>query len=165
MNEHKIKKIELVLENCEVIDVPGDNIERFLTGQIKHGIHAQDNSCWTYYYTDYCSLKVKTKTDSFIWSNEGVSGEQTALGRLRLRDITNLDIIYDDDSHLYLGVPWRGFKDSYNKCEKWKITDDCYTIEWDDYSLTKKCKQLLSKVAYYLYCRLNIICRKRHLKR
>jgi hypothetical protein len=146
--DKKLKRIELVLENCEVINVEAKNILQFFTGPIKEAMHSQGDTVWFHKWVDFFQLKIKKTDDAFIWSNEGVKGERSAYDRLKIRDIANIDFIYEDGTNDYIGMPWTGSDLSNNKLEKWKETDSVYIIEWDNSDVIKKCKDFFISIKY-----------------
>jgi hypothetical protein len=160
--DKELKRIDLVLENCEIISVDGEYIYQIQSGKIYSAFHCQNTTAWLSYFTDYLSLKLVKDDKTFYYSNEAVRGEQTAFGRLKLRDITHIDFIYVDGTNLYLGVPWKGLSNFNNKCEKWKENEDFYTIVWD------KTFQLPHKILmqkYKIYNFFQKIERNRFLKK
>jgi hypothetical protein len=165
MSGKQIKQIDIVLENCEVISVPGHNLLDLRIGELHGSIHVQGIDVWNNHWTNYCKLQITKAPDSFVWTNEGVTGERTALDRLKVRDITHLDLIYDDNSNFYLGLPWRGFSDFHNKLEKWSISETNYTITWNKTPLLRRIAEFFNWIAYSIYKKIELVKYRANYKR
>jgi hypothetical protein len=163
--DRKIDHIDLVLENCEVITVYHDNIERIFTGKVYKMLHSQQDDIWDSQWTNFLNLKLKKSANTFVFTNEGKAGERTALDRLKARDITHIDIHYTEGANDYISVPWKGMSDFHNKCENWKKNDDFYEIEWDQNGPLKKLFNKIDALRYDVYYLFTRIIRLYYIKK
>jgi hypothetical protein len=147
----KLKQIDLVLENCEVISVLGENIENIYTDTIEETLFIQNQDAYLNHFVNYCYICMKKNDNTFIYSNEAVKNERSAYDRLNIRDITHIDIIYEDGTNLYFAVPWRGFNYFFNPLEKWTEKENSYIIQWSNYSIFKRLKEKLVLFYHNIY--------------
>lgn len=127
----KLKHIDIVLENCEVIQVPASciyylglinvtnnksmHMNRHNKDDIEDYLFAKE----VYLYI-YDSPGIKNTTDYFM-ENEN------CIERIcKHSDICNLDLIYEDDTNEYIRVPWgdEEYKNEYQTNEIQEIRNN-----------------------------------------
>lgn len=132
----KIKQIDLVFENCEVVQISYDNIYSmyiYLNGRsidIPWGWKEGAFSDTLLATSVYINLFDLDKMTYLSFGNE----RRNLLKRLQCPDITHIDIIYEDDTNEYIAVPWKNksqyssiyqtvnkTNDTYNDKTIWKI--------------------------------------------
>lgn len=105
------KRIDIVFENCEVVEIPSSNIELFDTKLSSKWLFSnwscnrKNKDFYMIGHTDadYIRIHIKLKN---------LSEENKKYLRTR-KDITHIDIIYKDNSNEYIRVPEPTF---YNYC-------------------------------------------------
>lgn len=107
----KLKHIDIVFENCEVIQVPAtciyylglvnvtNNKSMHINRHNKTDIEDYLKAKEVYLYI-YDSPDIKNVTG---WSEEN---ENCIERIIKHSDICNLDLIYEDDTNEYISVPW-----------------------------------------------------------
>ena len=138
----KLASVDIVLENCEVYNIPADGIYKLSLGNIKYSFDVHVNGLskyttpgeiWTHAYTDFVWLALNKKGMNIDsgWADM-FDDEETHpfYERVNANDITHLDFIFDDGSNLYVGVPWEdGNTEFDNKLQKNDIRDDILFIQ------------------------------------
>lgn len=104
--ENTAKRIDIVLENCEVFEVPIECINIRATG-IKRNISTWNDDGTVLTVLDELSadkVMIIISSGAFdITSNF----DNTLLSRIsKCGDITHIDIIYDNGTNDYIAVPW-----------------------------------------------------------
>jgi hypothetical protein len=122
--QKNINKIELVLENCEVIVVEGKNIGQLDIGDIKYSIRRtacnyidEMLSCEHFYLTINRAGNINSKT---VWTLGESEQERNSFERIhRHPDITSAYIYFkDNDKPKQIYVPWDGESDYHNDAQK-----------------------------------------------
>ena len=108
MKDKKIKTIDIVFENCEVYSLTPKMIDMCVVNDVKRNIGVN-----VFQYEDgeiYESLSCKEVLLSINRKGLTTIGnwdDKTLLeDRIANKDITHLDIIYEDGSDDYISVPW-----------------------------------------------------------
>jgi hypothetical protein len=138
----KVKTMHLVLENCEVLQINVANIEFWdlATGYFYDRAHIQDGVLFSHWSTDYMQIKMQWLDfyRNLSWSSSFDESKDngTAFGRLlRYKDVTSVCLVYEDDSEMQIGIPWKGGNRNkamhvrVKKADKWQI--DRIEITWD----------------------------------
>lgn len=138
----KLASVNIVLENCEVYNIPADGIYKLSLGNIKYSfdVHVNGLSKYTtpgemctYAYTDFVWLALNKKGMNIDSGWADMFDEEEThpfYRRVNAKDITHLDFIFDDGSNLYVGVPWEyGNTEIDNKLQKNDIRDDILFIQ------------------------------------
>lgn len=101
--EHKVKQIDIVLENCEVFKVPIEHIDIGATG-IKRNISTWNGDGTVLDELSAEKVMIIISSDAFnIISNF----DESLLSRIsKYQDISHIDIIYDNRTNDYIAVPW-----------------------------------------------------------
>lgn len=116
----RIKYIDLVLENCDVVRLEPKDVSRFHIDEITEGIG--------YYgeYSDGSQHISRTKRCNFLGISISKPKEivQQCLGYeestnaydmiINHSDITAIDLIYSDDTNEYIYVDFNEYNDNYN---------------------------------------------------
>lgn len=106
MDKKEIKQVDIVFENCEVGVVPIDCIEKLIVSDISESF-SLDSS-------DKLSRDMSCKEAVLLLNKKGMElsivdifyQEELLIDRLQRMDVTHLDIIFTDDTNLYITVPW-----------------------------------------------------------
>lgn len=107
MDEKKIKTLNIVFENCEVYSLTPDMINSFLVEDVYRSIGIN-----LFQYEEGEVYEDLTCKNSFISINkkgmeaDGGFNDMPLGERLKENDITHYDIIYEDGTSDYIGVPW-----------------------------------------------------------
>lgn len=121
----RVSRIDLVLENCEVICVPEEKIRRFHVTGISRTVERIAVN----------SIRENTRCEElFVELLPGANvatAFQTALGDVlpfdrlvRHRDICAIDVIYEDGTNEYIYVPWGGDSDYTNESQRSELTEE-----------------------------------------
>lgn len=126
------KRIDIVLENCEVFECPVESIDVCLSeitrdistwngdGTVFDGNHAEKAIIWI---------------DKSIFDLKSSFDEPLKERIMRLPDITYVVVVFDDDTELSVSVPWQECvtqEDDYiNKLQKHEIIDDALKISFE----------------------------------
>lgn len=156
----KIKSIDLVFENCESAVVPIDAIYFFAISDVRKQYSICNvDEIHEYNYGKYFGMVFHDlkSLEYDAWS----SGEKRSLYK-RITDhmdITSVDIMYEDGTHDYIGVPWRTIRSTFRnffqvvKIIKYPNGEKCYKLEiHEGWSLRKIINFLnwkLIKIPYY----------------
>lgn len=111
MQGKKLKQIDIVLENCEVISVPIEQVHHFYANNITNDIwfNEDDETLDTIFNTDEFEIILKQEANVELKQDykNGIFEDCKVFDRLtRYRDITHIDFIFTDDTNLYLEVPY-----------------------------------------------------------
>ena len=113
----EIKKITLVFENCETCDLDVDMFDRLAIYGIKQDIttHSPNNSVDKKYSCDDLSLEINEK--GLIQNASSYDNDYQSLeNRLKTyKDITAVDITYEDNTKQEIYVLWNDENDYENK--------------------------------------------------
>lgn len=140
MDNKKIKQIDIVCENCEVYTIESKFIERMYIDNLKQSIDLHPNGLllkedigWNEIDTTCDEILLVIKDDGIgVCSSWDIDFQylddwnMTPLyKRINQKDITHVDIIFEDGSNCYISVPWdeRG-GDFYNNFQISSISDD-----------------------------------------
>lgn len=110
MKKNKIKCIHIVLENCEVFEVPPKSIDYLTLKNINKSIGVN------YYQYENGEIYETIKPEEVILAVKnfdkiknitGWPDPEPFLDRMNMhKDITHLDLIYEDGGNEYYCVPW-----------------------------------------------------------
>lgn len=111
MQGKKLKQIDIVLENCEVMKVPIEQIAHLYADNITNDIwlNEDDETLDTIFNTDEFKITLKQEANVELKQDyeNGIFDDYKVFDRLtRYRDITHIDFIFTDDTNLYLEVPY-----------------------------------------------------------
>ena len=137
----KLKCIDVVFENCEVYNIPADGIYKLSLGNISYSLDVHVNGLSKYThpgelyasaYTDFVWLALNKKGMEVYSDWEGMWPDNDCplfAERVECNDITHLDLIFEDNTNLYLGVPWEdGSSEWVNGLQKNDIRNDILFI-------------------------------------
>lgn len=143
--DKKLASVDIVLENCEVYNIPADGIYKLSVGDINFSFdvhvnglskYTQPGEMWTQAYTDFVwiALNKKGMNVESGWADMFEDDENKPFyERVQANDITHLDFIFDDGSNLYVSVPWEdGSTEWDNKLQKNDIRDDILFIKIEE---------------------------------
>lgn len=125
MSFKKVKQINIVFENCESITIPIKDIYNWGFGKInKHLNGCNNDEMDEFYSTDYAYIIFKDlKNLQYNYEfNEKLKTKKQVIKRIRCKDVTHFNIIYEDGSNDYIGVPWGSHDDFYNAFQELKKT-------------------------------------------
>ena len=141
----ELVSVDIVLENCEVYNIPVDGIYKLSVGDINFSFdvhvnglskYTQPGEMWTQAYTDFVwiALNKKGMNVESGWADMFEDDENKPFyERVKANDITHLDFIFDDGSNLYISVPWEdGSTEWNNKLQKNDIRDDILFIKIEE---------------------------------
>lgn len=111
MQGKKLKQIDIVLENCEVISVPIERVHHFYANNITNDIMLNEitETLDTVFYTDELEIILKQEANVELKQDyeNGIFDDCKVFDRLtRHNDITHTDLIFTDDTNMYLSVPY-----------------------------------------------------------
>ena len=108
MKDKKIKTIDIVFENCEVYSLTPKMIDMCVINDVKRniGVNVFQYEDGEIYESLSCkevllSINRKGLTTIGNWDDETLLED-----RIANKDITHLDLIYEDGSDDYISVPW-----------------------------------------------------------
>lgn len=107
----KLKQIDIVLENCEVISVPIEQVHHFYANNITNDIwfNIDSDTLDTIFRTDEFGIILRAKANVELkqdYEND-IFEDCKVFDRLeRFNDITHIDFIFTDDTNMYLSVPY-----------------------------------------------------------
>lgn len=122
----EVKSVELILENCEVIEIKREYIGIFHVSDIKKSISRDAiNSISDYVTAEEVFIQISSKANnSSSYVGDLHDGEITPFDRLiRYADITALNIKYQDGSKEYIFVKWGGDSDYTNEYQSVAINE------------------------------------------
>lgn len=118
-----IKSIELVLENCETIVLKYPDVGYFdINGQYTSFSNYMNAICKNQCINGF-TIGIKSGADlseSNCFSSDG----KMSIERLKLRDVTQVEITYDDDSKDHYMVSWDCENDQLNDKQVFELTPD-----------------------------------------
>ena len=139
--DKKLKYIDVVFENCEVYSIPAEGIYKLSLGDITHSLDVHVNGLskytkpgelYTSSYTDFVWLALNKKGMETHSDWEGMFQDNDCplfAERVEGNDITHLDLIFEDNTNLYVGVPWEdGSSEWVNGLQKNDIRNDILFI-------------------------------------
>ena len=110
MQGKKLKQINNILENCEVISVPIERIGNFYFKNItkNYWFDETDSELDTDYTTNEFYIVLPVKANIFLKADyQNVFSDYKVFDRLtEYRDITHIDLIFTDDTSQYIAVPY-----------------------------------------------------------
>ena len=105
MNFRGLKKVCLVLENCEEIVLTPDEVIRFRICGIKKEVIYASGSVIEHQSCEELFLELSPQADRhYDWYGE--TSEERAFQRLARPDLTNVELTYEDGTTLYVAMPW-----------------------------------------------------------
>ena len=121
----KIKSVDLVRENCDVISVDVADIERVYLNNISsdtyidsHGSYAKVQCADTVY------IKLKPTANKEHYELECIDLEKAVFELLGMNDIAAVDMFFDDDTHEYVQVKWSADNSEINTYQHSYMDDD-----------------------------------------
>lgn len=115
--EKKLKRLDIVFENCEVASLEPDMFKYLVIDKISKEYHI---NCYQYENGEIYEC-INCEYVSFIINEKGLNTkcgfipEYEEVLKKRIDDsITHLDLIFDDDTNEYISVPWGGDSDYQN---------------------------------------------------
>ena len=109
--DRKIKQLDIVFENCESCTLTPDMIYMCTLDRIYNNIGI---NCFQYrngeiYDEIFCDQFMLVINQKGLQQKSGFGdfrNDDTLEERLKYRDITHIDLIYDDDTNDYISVHW-----------------------------------------------------------
>lgn len=135
--DRKIKQLDIVFENCEVCTLTPDMIYMCILDRIYNNIGI---NCFQYengeiYDEIFCDQFMLAINQKGLQQKSGfgdLKDNEVLENRLRYRDITHIDLIYDDGTNDYIRVHWLDDKNEYTN----KLQNNVYTnIHGKEYML------------------------------
>ena len=125
--DRKIKQLDIVFENCESCTLMPDMIYMCALDKIYKNIGI---NCFQYrngeiYDEIFCDQFMLVINQKGLQQKSGFGdfrNDDTLEERLKYRDITHIDLIYDDDTNDYISVHW---EDDNNECTN-KLQNNLY---------------------------------------
>ena len=140
-----LASVDIVLENCEVYNIPADGIYKLSVGDINFSFdihvnglskYTKPGEMWAHAYTDFIWLALNKKgmNAESGWADMFEDEKNKPFyERVKANDITHIDFIFDDGSNLYVAVPWEdGLSEFDNKLQKNDIRDDIMFIKIEE---------------------------------
>lgn len=111
MQSKKLKQIDIVLENCETIKIPIEQVHHFYANNITNDIwlNEDDETLDTISRTDELEIILRQEANVELKQDyeNGIFDDCKVFDRLeRFNDITHVDLIFTDDTNMYLSVPY-----------------------------------------------------------
>lgn len=126
MKKRKIKRLDIVFENCEVYSLEPTMIELCIIDNVTKNIGI---NCFQYtqgevYDSLMCEELMLAINKQGLNAKSNFDMEETPLKeRLRWCDITHIDIIYNDETNDYITVPWKDDGDNeFKNCLQHNIS-------------------------------------------
>lgn len=116
----EIKQVDIVLENCEVIAIPRNEIGEFsLSGVEKVYGRIASNSISDYLFAK--SFYIEIHKDANTLDNADVNfrrdGEKPFERLTNRHDITHVDLIFEDGTNEYICLDWSGESEYINESQ------------------------------------------------
>ena len=112
MQGKKLKQIDIILENCEVITVPIEQVHHFYANNITNDdiwLNETTETLDTMFYTDELGIALRQEANVELKQDyeNGIFDDCKVFDRLtRHNDITHIDLIFTDNTNMYLSVPY-----------------------------------------------------------
>lgn len=111
MQSKKLKQIDIVLENCETIKIPIEQVHHFYANNITNniGLNEINETLDTVFYTDELEIVLRQEANVELKQDyeNGIFNDCKVFDRLtRHNDITHIDLVFIDDTNIYLSVPY-----------------------------------------------------------
>ena len=109
MQGKKLKQIDIVLENCEIIKIPIEQVHHFYANNITNDIGLITETLNIMFYTDELEIVLRQEANVELKQNydNGIFNDCKVFDRLtRHNDITHIDLIFTDDTNMCLSVPY-----------------------------------------------------------
>lgn len=153
----EVKSIELVLENCEMIEIKREHIGSFNLSNIRRSIsRIAANSICDSLSAEDAFIQISSKANtinsySFTWDDNKI----LPFDRLtQHKDITAIEIHYEDGSNEYIYVNWGGKSDYTNLYQTSKInqhTGDLYIAISEKYKVDDYFAEEIEKENSYVW--------------
>lgn len=132
MRNKKLKQIDIVLENCEVITIPVERISNFYFKNIttNYWFDETDSEIDADYATDEFYIILPDEANIFLKADyQNIFSDYKIFDRLtEYQDITHIDLIFTDGTSQYIAVPYEeenpAILGSPNLCQKSHILDN-----------------------------------------
>jgi hypothetical protein len=140
-----IKRIEFVLENCEVISIDMDSHKHIDSSiyRLQTSADSQYENFWmntSCRYAIFCLQKDEYIND-FYYSNDGKSSK-TPWERLQYRNVTSVVFAFTDDTEQQIYVPYKGEfvnkKMSIKYKKTWGVINKRWCITFDGRNIFEK---------------------------
>jgi len=135
----KIKNIHVVLENCEVFEVPAESIDLLIINGIKTQIlinayQYENGETMEHQNAEYIHLSIFKSGELKDLTEMGNGNDINRLHRHN--DITQIELNYDDEESIGYYVPW-GEHDYTNEYQKSEFKNNYYGKEILDITIEK----------------------------
>lgn len=120
-NGRKIRSLEIIFENFESFKVDVSGICDFNMFDIKYSIslYAMSENDGDINALAYCNLFFVSLNEKGRMTHGEIDSSVYLNNYLKTNYITHVDLVFDDDSHLYVAVPWNdGDNDSINSLQE-----------------------------------------------
>lgn len=135
--DKKIKRLDIVFENCEVCRLTPDmiymcNIDNIYTNIGINCFQYENGEIYSEMFCDQFMLAINQKGLQQKSGFGDLKDNEMLENRLKYRDITHIDLIYDDGTNDYIRVHWLDDKNEYTN----KLQNNVYTnIHGKEYML------------------------------
>lgn len=121
-----VSRIDIVLENCEVICVPAESIGRFYVSGIYRTISmvAVNSINEATRCKEFFIELLPTANDPAVFRLAFGEGALPFDRLTRHHDVCAIDVIYDDGTNEYIFVPWGGLSDYVNEAMQTTLTQN-----------------------------------------
>ena len=108
MKNKRIKTIDIVFENCEVYSLTPKMIDMCVVNDIRRniGVNVFQYEDGEVYESVSCKEMLLSINRKGLTTIGGWDDKTLLEDRIENKDITHLDIIYEDGSNDYISVPW-----------------------------------------------------------
>lgn len=123
----RVERIDIVLENCEVIEIKAEDTGTIYVGEIYRTIwRVASNSISEIVRSKSVIIELLDRANcSESYANTWSGNEELPFDRLtKHRDICALDIVYTDGTNDYIYVPWGGDDDYENSYQESAVTSE-----------------------------------------
>ncbi len=128
--DRKIKQLDIVFENCESCTLTPDMIYMCTLDRIYKNIgincfQYRDGEIYDEIFCDQFMLVINQKGLQQKSGFGDFRNDDTLEERLKYRDITRIDLIYDDDTNDYISVHWEDDNNEYTNKLQNNLYQNC----------------------------------------
>ena len=146
MSLKKVKFLDIVFENCGFARISIKNIYNWGMGEITKTYYAcNEDECDTIYKSKWAFIIFEDLENLYYESH--FKDKKKLIDRIKnFKDITHIDVVYEDDTNEYVAIPWGSNNQFYNafqilnkiKFKNWVKRKNFYSLEfYDEWNIKK----------------------------